>query len=92
MSKIRDSSSVLPLRVCCDTCLQCGGCFCVLSCSLTSDDVRRLYWKGGAEASESTDIVFLSQQVSGLLGGCVNLSFRVLKKQKIETQALFYTH
>ncbi|XP_034545582.1 uridine diphosphate glucose pyrophosphatase NUDT22 [Notolabrus celidotus] len=33
-----------------------------VSCSLTSDDVRELYWKGGAEASESTDIVFLSRK------------------------------
>uniref|UniRef100_A0A3Q3JQ55 Nudix hydrolase domain-containing protein n=2 Tax=Monopterus albus TaxID=43700 RepID=A0A3Q3JQ55_MONAL len=32
-----------------------------VSCSLTSDEVRKLYWKGGAEASESTDIVFLSR-------------------------------
>ncbi|XP_057706779.1 uridine diphosphate glucose pyrophosphatase NUDT22 isoform X2 [Corythoichthys intestinalis] len=31
-----------------------------ISCSLSSDQVRELYWKGGAEASESTDIVFLS--------------------------------
>ncbi|TNM99184.1 hypothetical protein fugu_013748 [Takifugu bimaculatus] len=33
-----------------------------VSCSLTSEEVRKLYWKGGAEASESTDIIFLSQQ------------------------------
>uniref|UniRef100_A0A8C5E3L1 Nudix (nucleoside diphosphate linked moiety X)-type motif 22 n=1 Tax=Gouania willdenowi TaxID=441366 RepID=A0A8C5E3L1_GOUWI len=33
-------------------------------CSLTSDEVRSLYWKGGAEAHESTDIVFLSRTVS----------------------------
>lgn len=45
----------------------CDGCFCVLSCSLTSEEVRKLYWEGGAEASESTDVVFLSQQVSGPL-------------------------
>lgn len=32
-----------------------------ISCSLTSDEVRKLYWKGGAEAHESTDIVFLSK-------------------------------
>lgn len=32
-----------------------------VSCSLTSDEVRELYWKGGAEAHESTDIVFLSK-------------------------------
>uniref|UniRef100_A0A8C5G565 Nudix (nucleoside diphosphate linked moiety X)-type motif 22 n=1 Tax=Gouania willdenowi TaxID=441366 RepID=A0A8C5G565_GOUWI len=32
-----------------------------VSCSLTSDEVRSLYWKGGAEAHESTDIVFLSR-------------------------------
>ncbi|XP_019109029.2 uridine diphosphate glucose pyrophosphatase NUDT22 [Larimichthys crocea] len=31
-----------------------------VSCSLMSDEVRKLYWKGGAEANESTDIVFLS--------------------------------
>lgn len=31
-----------------------------VSCSLTSDEVRKLYWKGGAEAHESTDIIFLS--------------------------------
>ncbi|XP_074530256.1 uridine diphosphate glucose pyrophosphatase NUDT22 [Halichoeres trimaculatus] len=30
-----------------------------VSCSLTSNEVRELYWKGGAEASESTDIIFL---------------------------------
>ncbi|XP_029020615.1 uridine diphosphate glucose pyrophosphatase NUDT22 isoform X2 [Betta splendens] len=30
-------------------------------CSITSDEVRQLYWKGGAEAHESTDIVFLSR-------------------------------
>lgn len=34
---------------------------CVLSCSLTSNEVRKLYWKGGAEANESTDVVFLSR-------------------------------
>ncbi|XP_061691301.1 uridine diphosphate glucose pyrophosphatase NUDT22 [Syngnathoides biaculeatus] len=32
-----------------------------VSCSLSSDEVRELYWKGGAEANESTDIVFLSR-------------------------------
>ncbi|XP_029297367.1 uridine diphosphate glucose pyrophosphatase NUDT22 [Cottoperca gobio] len=32
-----------------------------VSCSLTSDEVRKLYWEGGAEAHESTDIVFLSR-------------------------------
>ncbi|XP_041800025.1 uridine diphosphate glucose pyrophosphatase NUDT22 [Chelmon rostratus] len=32
-----------------------------VSCSLTADEVRKLYWKGGAEAHESTDIVFLSK-------------------------------
>ncbi|XP_061643610.1 uridine diphosphate glucose pyrophosphatase NUDT22 isoform X1 [Phyllopteryx taeniolatus] len=32
-----------------------------ISCSLSSDEVRELYWKGGAEADESTDIVFLSR-------------------------------
>ncbi|XP_071400853.1 uridine diphosphate glucose pyrophosphatase NUDT22 [Centroberyx affinis] len=32
-----------------------------ISCSLTSDEVRELYWRGGAEAHESTDIVFLSK-------------------------------
>ncbi|KAM9356837.1 uridine diphosphate glucose pyrophosphatase NUDT22 [Symphorus nematophorus] len=32
-----------------------------VSCSLTSEEVRKLYWKGGAEAHESTDIVFLSR-------------------------------
>lgn len=32
-----------------------------VSCSLTSDEVRKLYWKGGAEAHESTDIVFISR-------------------------------
>ncbi|CAJ1058746.1 uridine diphosphate glucose pyrophosphatase NUDT22 [Xyrichtys novacula] len=35
-----------------------------VSCSLTSDEVRELYWKGGAEANESTDIVFLSREVT----------------------------
>lgn len=38
----------------------------LLSCSLTSDEVTKLYWKGGAEANESTDIVFLSKEVSSL--------------------------
>ncbi|XP_029368193.1 uridine diphosphate glucose pyrophosphatase NUDT22 [Echeneis naucrates] len=33
-----------------------------VSCSLTSDEVRKLYWEGGAEAHESTDIVFLSRR------------------------------
>lgn len=32
-----------------------------VSCSLSSDEVRKLYWKGGAEANESTDVVFLSR-------------------------------
>lgn len=32
-----------------------------VSCSLTSDEVRNLYWKGGPEAHESTDIVFFSR-------------------------------
>ncbi|KAM4621138.1 uridine diphosphate glucose pyrophosphatase NUDT22 isoform 2-T3 [Polymixia lowei] len=32
-----------------------------VSCSLTSDEVRKLYWQGGVEAHESTDIVFLSR-------------------------------
>ena len=32
----------------------------IYSCSLTSEEVRELYWRGGAEANESTDIVFLS--------------------------------
>ncbi|XP_040904604.1 uridine diphosphate glucose pyrophosphatase NUDT22 [Toxotes jaculatrix] len=32
-----------------------------VSCSLTRDEVRKMYWKGGAEAHESTDIVFLSR-------------------------------
>ncbi|XP_053735550.1 uridine diphosphate glucose pyrophosphatase NUDT22 [Synchiropus splendidus] len=31
-----------------------------VSCSLTSDEVRTLYWQGGAEAHESTDIVFIT--------------------------------
>ncbi|XP_067373793.1 uridine diphosphate glucose pyrophosphatase NUDT22 isoform X1 [Channa argus] len=31
-------------------------------CSLTSDEVRTLYWKGGAEANESTNIIFVSKQ------------------------------
>ncbi|MEQ2212339.1 hypothetical protein XENOCAPTIV_029482 [Xenoophorus captivus] len=35
-----------------------------LSCSLSSDEVRKLYWKGGAEANESTDAVFLCRTVS----------------------------
>ncbi|XP_054648113.1 uridine diphosphate glucose pyrophosphatase NUDT22 [Dunckerocampus dactyliophorus] len=38
-----------------------------VSCSLSSAEVKALYWKGGAEASESTDIVFLSRaEVLGL--------------------------
>lgn len=32
-----------------------------IRCLLTSAEVRELYWQGGAEAQESTDIVFLSQ-------------------------------
>ncbi|KAM9849922.1 uridine diphosphate glucose pyrophosphatase NUDT22 [Aulostomus maculatus] len=32
-----------------------------VSCSLTSDEVRKLYWKGGPEAHESTDIIFISR-------------------------------
>uniref|UniRef100_A0A3P8SLE2 Nudix (nucleoside diphosphate linked moiety X)-type motif 22 n=1 Tax=Amphiprion percula TaxID=161767 RepID=A0A3P8SLE2_AMPPE len=32
-----------------------------VSCSLTSDEVRKLYWKGGPEAHESTDVIFLSR-------------------------------
>lgn len=33
-----------------------------ISCSLTSDQVKKLYWKGGAEAHESTDITFLNKK------------------------------
>ncbi|XP_055080848.1 uridine diphosphate glucose pyrophosphatase NUDT22 [Periophthalmus magnuspinnatus] len=33
-----------------------------ISCSLTSDQVKRLYLKGGAEANESTDIIFVSKK------------------------------
>ncbi|XP_061581539.1 uridine diphosphate glucose pyrophosphatase NUDT22 [Cololabis saira] len=33
-----------------------------VSCSLTSEEVRNLYWKGGAEANESTDVIFLSRK------------------------------
>ncbi|CAL8264227.1 unnamed protein product [Lota lota] len=33
-----------------------------VSCSLTSEEVRELYWRGGAEANESTDIAFLSRK------------------------------
>lgn len=33
-----------------------------VSCSLTSAEVRNLYLKGGAEAHESTDVVFLSRK------------------------------
>lgn len=57
---------------------------CVLSCSLTSDEVRKLYWKGGAEASESTDIVFLSRQVSELQILC-GMSILVLVAKKANT-------
>ncbi|KAL4622991.1 nucleoside diphosphate-linked moiety X motif 22 [Arapaima gigas] len=32
-----------------------------VSCSLTSEEVRDVYWQGGPEASESTDIMFLSK-------------------------------
>ncbi|XP_061786477.1 uridine diphosphate glucose pyrophosphatase NUDT22 isoform X1 [Nerophis lumbriciformis] len=36
-------------------------------CSLSSAEVKELYWKGGAEANESTDVVFLSTaEVLGL--------------------------
>ncbi|KAM9795680.1 uridine diphosphate glucose pyrophosphatase NUDT22 [Neosynchiropus ocellatus] len=31
-----------------------------VSCSLTAEEVRTLYWQGGAEAHESTDIVFIT--------------------------------
>ncbi|XP_061128478.1 uridine diphosphate glucose pyrophosphatase NUDT22 [Syngnathus typhle] len=40
-----------------------------ISCSLSSDKVRELYWKGGAEANESTDIVFLSRAETLRLNG-----------------------
>ncbi|XP_029967124.1 uridine diphosphate glucose pyrophosphatase NUDT22 isoform X2 [Salarias fasciatus] len=33
-----------------------------VSCSLTSDEVRSLYWEGGPEAHESTDIIFFSRK------------------------------
>lgn len=33
-----------------------------ISCSLTSDQVKSLYLKGGAEANESTDIIFVSKK------------------------------
>lgn len=33
-----------------------------ISCSLTSDQVKSLYLKGGAEANESTDIIFVSRK------------------------------
>uniref|UniRef100_A0A3Q2YGG9 Nudix (nucleoside diphosphate linked moiety X)-type motif 22 n=1 Tax=Hippocampus comes TaxID=109280 RepID=A0A3Q2YGG9_HIPCM len=39
-----------------------------ISCSLSSDKIRELYWKGGAEANESTDIVFLSRETLRLDG------------------------
>lgn len=32
-------------------------------CSLTTEEVKDFYWRGGPEAHESTDIVFLSQSV-----------------------------
>ncbi|XP_062331963.1 uridine diphosphate glucose pyrophosphatase NUDT22 [Osmerus eperlanus] len=32
-----------------------------IRCSLSSAEIRELYWQGGTEAHESTDIVFLSQ-------------------------------
>ncbi|KAL0973880.1 hypothetical protein UPYG_G00212350 [Umbra pygmaea] len=32
-----------------------------ISCSLTSAEVQHLYWQGGVEAHESTDIVFLRE-------------------------------
>ncbi|MCI4381606.1 hypothetical protein PGIGA_G00253890 [Pangasianodon gigas] len=32
-----------------------------IRCSLTMEDVRDFYWRGGPEAHESTDIVFLSK-------------------------------
>ncbi|XP_051907463.1 uridine diphosphate glucose pyrophosphatase NUDT22 isoform X1 [Hippocampus zosterae] len=40
-----------------------------ISCSLSSDKIRELYWKGGAEANESTDIVFLSRAETLRLDG-----------------------
>ncbi|KAG7276942.1 hypothetical protein CRUP_010262 [Coryphaenoides rupestris] len=33
-----------------------------VSCCLTSEEVREFYWRGGAEANESTDIVFVSRK------------------------------
>lgn len=33
-----------------------------ISCSLSSDQVKSLYLKGGAEANESTDIIFVSKK------------------------------
>uniref|UniRef100_A0A3P8XVM6 Nudix hydrolase domain-containing protein n=1 Tax=Esox lucius TaxID=8010 RepID=A0A3P8XVM6_ESOLU len=37
-----------------------------ISCSLTSAEVQELYWKGGVEAHESTDIVFLREKFCDL--------------------------
>ena len=35
----------------------------VIRCSLTTEEVKDFYWRGGPEAHESTDIVFLSRGV-----------------------------
>uniref|UniRef100_A0A8C3ZR78 Nudix hydrolase domain-containing protein n=1 Tax=Denticeps clupeoides TaxID=299321 RepID=A0A8C3ZR78_9TELE len=37
--------------------------FCV-RCSLTAKEVQEFYWRGGPEAHESTDIMFLTEKVS----------------------------
>uniref|UniRef100_A0A8C9VQE6 Nudix (nucleoside diphosphate linked moiety X)-type motif 22 n=1 Tax=Scleropages formosus TaxID=113540 RepID=A0A8C9VQE6_SCLFO len=39
-----------------------------VSCSLTSKEVKKLYWEGGPEASESTDIIFLNKEVKRIVG------------------------
>ncbi|KAJ8338017.1 hypothetical protein SKAU_G00369830 [Synaphobranchus kaupii] len=44
-----------------------------ISCSLSSEEVKEFYWKGGPEAHESTDIVFLSQEEFMQLDECAPL-------------------
>nr|XP_057916068.1 uridine diphosphate glucose pyrophosphatase NUDT22 [Doryrhamphus excisus] len=66
-----------------------------VSCSLSSAEVKALYWKGGAEASESTDIVFLDKvEVLGLDRGsplwaelCPSAKGAVLLYQRVKPDA-----
>ncbi|XP_035267668.1 uridine diphosphate glucose pyrophosphatase NUDT22 [Anguilla anguilla] len=44
-----------------------------ISCSLSSEEVKKFYWQGGPEAHESTDIVFLSEEEMMQLDDCAPL-------------------